>query len=52
MVFWHFRKGTGLAVHPAERLAIVAADVNALSRKILGWETPSQQLDGLLASGP
>ncbi len=48
----YFPKSTDLAVHPAERLAIVAANLNVRPRKILGWETPSAQLDRLLASGP
>jgi IS30 family transposase len=48
----YFPKGTDLRVHTAERLAGVAADLNSRPRKTLGWETPSQQLDRLLASGP
>ncbi len=48
----YFPKGTDLGVHTAERLATVAADLNARPRKTLGWETPYQQLDRLLASGP
>jgi transposase, IS30 family len=41
-----------LRVHTAAHLANVAAELNARPRKILGWETPSQQLDRLLASVP
>jgi IS30 family transposase len=48
----YFPKGTDLRVHTAAHLAGVAADLNARPRKILGWETPSQHLDRLLASGP
>ena len=48
----YFPKATDLGVHPAARLASVAAELNSRPRKILGWETPSQQLDRLLASGP
>jgi IS30 family transposase len=39
-------------VHTAAQLASVAAELNARPRKILGWETLSQQLDRLLASVP
>ena len=48
----YFPKGTDLRSHTAAHLASVAADLNARPRKILGWETPSQQLDRLLVSGP
>ena len=48
----YFPKGTDLRVHTVERLASVAADLNARPRKTLGWETPNQQLDRLLVSGP
>ncbi len=48
----YFPKGTDLCIHTAERLASVAADLNARPRKTLGWETPYQQLARLLASGP
>ena len=46
----YFPKGTDLAVHTAKRLAMVAADLNMRPRKTLGWETPSQRLDRLMAS--
>ncbi len=45
-----FPKGTDLGVHTAERLATVAADLNARPRKTLGWKTPSLRLDRLLRS--
>ncbi len=48
----YFPKGTDLRVHTAAHLACVAAELNARPRKILGWETPSRQLDRLLVSGP
>ncbi len=48
----YFPKGTDLNVHTAAHLASVAAELNARPRKTLGWETPSQQLDRLLASVP
>ena len=48
----YFPKGTDLGVISAAHLASVAAEVNARPRKILGWETPAQQLDRLLASVP
>src|SRR3990172_6833198 len=46
----YFPKGTDLTAHTAERLAIVAADLNTRPRKTLGWETPSRRLDRLLSS--
>ncbi len=48
----YFPKGTDLRVHTAAHLASVAAELNARPRKILGWETPSRQLDRLLVSVP
>ena len=48
----YFPKGTDLRVHTAAQLARVAAELNARPRRILGWETPSQQLDRPLASVP
>jgi IS30 family transposase len=48
----YFPKGTDLRVHTAAGLASVAAELNNRPRKILGWETPSQQVDRLLAPGP
>jgi IS30 family transposase len=46
----YFPKGTDLKVHTANRLAVVAAALNARPRKTLGWETPSRRLDRLLLS--
>ena len=48
----YFPKGTDLGVHTAAHLASVAAELNARPRKILGWETPSQQLCRLFVSVP
>lgn len=46
----YFPKSTDLGIHTAERLATVAADLNARPRKTLDWETPSLRLDRLLRS--
>jgi transposase, IS30 family len=40
----YFPKGTDLSVHTAAELAAVAAELNARPRKVLGWDTPAQQL--------
>ena len=48
----YFPKGTDLGIHTAARLVRVATELNGRPRKTLGWETPAQQLDRLLASGP
>ncbi len=40
----YFPKGTDLRVHTAERIAEVAAKLNARPRKTLGWQTPAEQL--------
>jgi IS30 family transposase len=40
----YFPKGTDLRVHTAERIAEVAAELNARPRKTLGWQTPAKQL--------
>ncbi len=45
----YFPKGTSLAVHSREHLDAVAAELNARPRKTLGWRTPAQALDGVLA---
>ncbi len=37
----YFPKGTDLAVHTAERLAAVAAELNNRPRKTLNWATPA-----------
>jgi transposase, IS30 family len=44
----YFPKGTDLAVHSAERLATVAAELNGRPRKTLGWETPAERLAKLI----
>jgi transposase, IS30 family len=46
----YFPKGTGLSVHSREDLAAVAAELNARPRKTLGWKTPAQALDEVLAA--
>jgi IS30 family transposase len=38
----YFPKGSDLWVHDADRLAAVAAELNARPRKTLGWHTPAQ----------
>jgi IS30 family transposase len=40
----YFPKGSDLRVHDAERLAEVAAELNARPRKTLGWDTPAARL--------
>jgi transposase, IS30 family len=45
----YFPKGTNLAVHSREHLDAVAAQLNARPRKTLGWKTPAQALDEVLA---
>jgi transposase, IS30 family len=46
----YFPKGTNLAAHSREHLDAVAAQLNARPRKTLGWKTPAQALDEVLAS--
>jgi transposase, IS30 family len=46
----YFPKGTNLAVHSREHLDAVAAQLNARPRKTLGWKTPAQALDEVLAA--
>jgi IS30 family transposase len=46
----YFPKGTGLSVHSREDLDAVAAELNARPRKTLGWKTPAQALDEVLAA--
>lgn len=46
----YFPKGTDLAAHTAQDLAVVAAELNSRPRKTLGWETPAERLTKLLAS--
>jgi IS30 family transposase len=40
----YFPKGTDLRVHDAQRLAAVAAELNARPRKTLEWDTPATRL--------
>jgi IS30 family transposase len=40
----YFPKGSDLRVHGPERLAAVAAELNARPRKTLGWDTPAARL--------
>ena len=46
----YFPEGTSLAVHSAEQLEAVAAELNARPRKTLGWKTPAQALEQVLAA--
>jgi len=45
----YFPKGTDLAAHTKEHLEEVAAELNSRPRKTLGWRTPAQVLDEVLA---
>jgi transposase, IS30 family len=45
----YFPKSTILAVHDREHLDAVAAQLNSRPRKTLGWKTPAQALDDVLA---
>ena len=40
----YFPKHTDLRVHDADRIAAVAAELNARPRKTLGWDTPADRL--------
>jgi len=42
-------RGTDLTIDTANRLAMVAADLNSRPRKTLAWESPFQRLDRLTA---
>jgi len=46
----YFPKGTDLSVHSREHLDHVAAELNSRPRKTLGWKTPAQALDEVLAA--
>lgn len=46
----YFPKGTDLGKHGAQELASVANALNTRPRKTLGWRTPAEALDQLLAS--
>jgi IS30 family transposase len=37
----YFPKSSNLGIHPADKLAAVAAELNDRPRKILGWHTPA-----------
>jgi IS30 family transposase len=45
----YFPKGTNLAAHSREHLQAVADERNSRPRKTLGWKTPAQALDEVLA---
>jgi IS30 family transposase len=45
----YFPKGTDLAAHSREYLQAVADELNSRPRKTLGWKTPAQALDEVLA---
>ena len=47
----YFPKGTDLAAHSPDELDAVAAALNGRPRKTLGWRTPAEALDDLLAKG-
>jgi IS30 family transposase len=45
----YFPKGTDLSIYSAEEISAVATALNARPRKTLGWKTPAEALDELLA---
>jgi transposase, IS30 family len=45
----YFPKSTNLAAHSREHLDAVAAQLNSRPRKTLGWKTPAQALNEVLA---
>jgi transposase, IS30 family len=46
----YFPKSTDLSVHTRQDLDRVAAELNSRPRKTLGWKTPAQALDEILAA--
>jgi IS30 family transposase len=46
----YFPKGSNLRVHDAERLAVVAGELNDRPRKTLGWDSPADELLRLVGS--
>ena len=44
-------KGSDLRAHDADRIATVAAELNARPRKTLGWDTPAARLAGVTRQG-
>jgi len=46
----YFPKGTGLSAYSRQDLDRVAAELNARPRKTLGWKTPAEALDEVLAA--
>ena len=48
----YFPKGTDLRRRAPDDLAAVAAELNHRPRKVLGWQTPAEQLERLLGSSP
>ena len=46
----YFPKSTNLAVHSKAHLEAVAAELNTRPRKTLGWKTPAQALEEVLAA--
>ena len=48
----YFPKGTDLALHAAEHLATVAAELNDRPRKSLGYRTPTEVFYELLSTSP
>jgi transposase, IS30 family len=47
----YFPKGTDLSIHGLIELERVAHELNTRPRKALGWETPAERLDQLIAAG-